>query len=447
MGSRSRAILFAGCVVTLLDAQVSLPQETDGSRTVTDSQLQPADQPGPRDADERGYDVESAALPVTIADVRHVKVFWTAQGPIWSCWVSPWLGPDGSIRVGFLTIEGTPTRPSDEWGDASDEELLSEFGVTTSLTYCASRDQAKTWQLMGRTSSQPVSPAPVAVSPRAYLDDQTLMGTGAIWFTWNDVTGKADLAGSICSALSNDHGRTWHHYARINDPETSRMFNRGAIVRRDGTVVLPAYGSVTQSDATEGVRGSDIFLYVSADSCRSWEAPVALARGTATLSCEEPAAVELANGDPRAVVRYQNPSGFGAGALLNCGQIVVKRLGDAWVPGPIQPTGMQYRGHPGLLRTREGVLVCAGTWNQCNLSVAEGQTWSETVRLPDPQYEGIGHSKALSQLPTGRGRRQVGSVRAVLGSLRGIGAGGRRGGAGQQRAQGVVPRWWRPRGA
>jgi len=61
-----------------------------------------------------------------------------------------------------------------------------------------------------------------------------------------------------------------------------------------------------------------------------------------------------------------------------------------------------HRASKGVLRTRGGVLICAGSGNQFNFSVDEGKTWSDTATIPDPAVGRPNHYPALLELPDGR---------------------------------------------
>ena len=141
----------------------------------------------------------------------------------------------------------------------------------------------------------------------------------------------------------------------------------------------------------------------SRDGGRSWSKPLPLEQGTETLSCEEPEVAELGNGDLLVVMRHCNPSKAGTDDVyVNCGQQVVRNVQGRWVAGPHVMTPLGFRGHPALLRTQEGIVICAGSGNQFNFSIDEGKTWSETIRIDDSAYRRHNHYPVLLEMPDGR---------------------------------------------
>ena len=149
--------------------------------------------------------------------------------------------------------------------------------------------------------------------------------------------------------------------------------------------------------------GFDAALYFSYDGGHSWSEPLIVGTTTKALSYEEPAVVELGNGDLLVVARHTNRlKADSPEVYVNCGQVVVRKIDGRWAVGPHAITSMGFRGHPALLRTSQGVLICAGSGDQYNFSIDDGKTWSKTQYINDPVYNRHNHYPVLLETPDGR---------------------------------------------
>jgi hypothetical protein len=207
------------------------------------------------------------------------------------------------------------------------------------------------------------------------------------------------------AARSADDGRTWTEQVSLNDPQRDQLVWCHPKILRDGTVVLPAYGKIGHPEHKEDIVGgpTDAVLFFSTDGGRSWSDPLLLARGIPTRTNDEPEVAELGTGDLLVMLRHANPTKVGTPAVyLPCGQIVVRKVNGRWIPGPWVSTHLGFRGFPALLRTRDGILIGAGSGNQFNFTVDDGKTWSETMFLADPKYNRHNHYPVLVEMPDGR---------------------------------------------
>jgi hypothetical protein len=241
------------------------------------------------------------------------------------------------------------------------------------------------------------------IYPGGYVGQETLLGAGGVLHTWNDAEDAITWIGRTLCAYSYDGGTTWKEQVALNDPDEHIMFHEGRLkLLSDGTAVLPVYGQVASHPRPEK-NPWDAYLYFSSDGGESWSPPLRLGQGTTTLSFEEPEVVELANHDLLVVMRHSNPSKVGSEEVyVNCGQTVVRKVRGRWRAGPHAMTAMGFRGHPALLRTHDGIVICAGSGNQFNFSLDDGKTWSETIRVEDPTYRRHNHYPVLVETSDGR---------------------------------------------
>jgi hypothetical protein len=342
--------------------------------------------------------IGNVALPVKISDIEHRQVYRSERKPQWASWVRLWSTRSGDIRVSFTELTGgsVEMKPSYMHEYASPEKL-KEAGLQRHLRWCESKDNGQTWQTI-KTLDRSDMYIP---HPEDYLllQDGTLLGVGGVWAGWDYEKNTYDTIGRTMVWRSSDEGETWNTPATLNDPKKILSYWCHPKQLRDGTIVLPAYGSY---DLNNKSPQTDIFIYFSQDDGKTWSEPLLLDKGTETMTQDEPEVVELENGDLLVVIRHANVTlPEDKGLYMNCGQIVVKKTPTGWQPGEHKLTNMGFRGFPALLRTRENILICTGSCQSYNFSIDNGQTWSETGRIYQPDYPG-NHYPVLKELPDGR---------------------------------------------
>jgi len=339
------------------------------------------------------------ALPVKIEDLKHFCIYKTATGPKWSSWTRAWFTPEGYLRVCFLDISGGPAGLKPDYGyECCRPDVLARDGIKRCYRWCESRDGGATWKMIREVdASDPLKPQPNAFLP---LENGSVLGIGGVLAEWDF---KKSTYVTICHAmawLSTDGGQTWGKPVSLNDPNKMGAAWCHPRRLRDGTIVLPCYGEFDKD--TPVAPSTDAWLWFSKDGGKRWSEPLLLVRGAPTRTSDEPDVVELANGDLLVTLRHANPKAKGAAVYLNCGQIIVKKTTSGWKPGPLRQTRMGFRGFPILLRTRNGILISAGSGNQFNFSIDEGRTWSATASLADPAYNRHNHYPYLLEMPDGR---------------------------------------------
>ncbi len=344
----------------------------------------------------------TVTLPVKVEDLKHVRVYKTAKGPKWSCWTTTWLTREGHVRVGFVDMTGTPADPKPSYGyEYARADVLGKQGIKRCRRWCESRDGATTWQpIRELDASDPLAPHP---NFHLLLKSRSLLGIGGVWHEWDFTKNAYVCYGHTMAWLSTDDSRSWSKGISLNDPNHTESFCCRPKQLSDGTIVVPAYGTLNRQGRRRGLKlNTDAWLWFSTDGGRSWSKPLVLARGQPNRSNDEPDIAELGNDDLLIILRHSNPKAKGAGVYLNCGQVIVGKTPAGWRVGPLKPTNLGFRGCPAVLRTRDGILICAGSGNQFNFSVDEGRTWSDTATILDPAVKRHNHYPALLELPDGR---------------------------------------------
>ncbi|MBN1346081.1 MAG: exo-alpha-sialidase [Phycisphaerae bacterium] len=344
----------------------------------------------------------TVTLPVKVEDLKHATVYKTDKGPKWSCWTSAWLTPEGHIRVGFVDMSGAPADPKPSYGyEYAHADVLRKQGIKRCWRWCESRDGGATWRPIREIdASDTLAPQ---MQQYLLLKDRSLLGIGGVWHEWDFTKNTYICYGHTMAWLSKDNGTSWSKSVSLNDPSKTESFCCRPKQLSDGTIVVPAYGTLDRQGKGKGLKlNTDAWLYLSKDGGKSWSEPLVLARGQENRSNDEPDLVELAGGDLLVILRHANPKAKGGLVYLNCGQIIVNKTPEGWRVGPVTPTKLAFRGFPSVLRTREGVLICAGSGNQFNFSVDEGKTWSDTATILDPAVARPNHYPALLELPDGR---------------------------------------------
>lgn len=364
----------------------------------TCSTLRAADDRPDHNYQNRLPSTKSVNIDKQITDVTHVEVYKTAKGPKWNSWTRCWFTPEGYLRVSFLDITGGQPGMKPDYGyEYASAEVLAKQGIKRCSRWCESQDAGRTWKPIRQIdASDPLKPRPDFF---LLLRDRSLLGIGGVWCAWDPEKKDYIRIGHTMAWRSSDGGATWSRPVSLNDPNRMLSFCCLPKQLRDGTIVQPAYGTF---DRNKPSPNTDAWLRFSPDGGKSWSEPLVLARGTDTLTNDEPEVVELKNGDLLVVLRHANPKAKSPALYLNCGQIIVTKAASGWKPGPLKQTNMGFRGFPALLRTRDGVLICAGSGNQFNFSFDEGRTWTATRSIADPKYNRHNHYPTLVELADGR---------------------------------------------
>jgi hypothetical protein len=345
---------------------------------------------------------KAVPLNVKITDVEHSKVYETPHGHKWCSWVHMNRNPRGVIHIEFTAIEGGPADLKSEYRwQYNPPEAINAVGISRTYKSVESSDGGKTWKLVGTSDASDISK--MRMHPNIWIDEHTVLGTGGINNGWDAEKETYSSIGLATAARSYDDGATWTDYVNLNDTEQDMLYHESRPIRlRDGTIALPVYGQLGYKNRSLS-DGFDSMLYFSEDEGRTWSQPLVIGITTKALSFEEPAVVELGNGDLLVMMRHTNRFKADSNEVyVNCGQVVVRKVDGQWAVGPHTLTPMGFRGHPVLLRTRKGVLICAGSGNQFNFSTDDGKPWSKTEPIADPAYKRHNHYPVLQELPDGR---------------------------------------------
>jgi hypothetical protein len=343
--------------------------------------------------------VDTVQLPVRISQVEHTEVYRPERAPRWTSWVRTFFTRQGHLRTMFCEMSGgSPDMTPSYCHEYASPQRLAEAGIRRLHRWCESRNHGRTWRSIKTTDlSDRYTPRP---DEFILLDDGALLGVGGVWAGWDEAKATYDTIGHCMAWRSLDDGETWSPPVSLNDPARVHCFWCHPKRLRNGTIVLPAYGCFDRANPSPQ---TDAFLYFSEDRGQTWSGPLLLARGIPARTNDEPEAVELENGDLLVVLRHANLTvKENEGLYMNCGQILVKRTPAGWDVGELVPTIMGFRGFPALLRTRDNIIICAGSTQQFNFSVDNGRTWSKTGSITDPRHKRMNHYPILTELPDGR---------------------------------------------
>ena len=260
MGRLSAAL----CVVVLvITSHVEAQKQAPGEQTMHNYQNV---FPGAR----------TVTLPVKVEELKHVRVYETAKGPKWSCWTSTWLTRKGLVRVGFAEMSGTPADPEPSYGyEYARADVLREQGIKRCRRWCESRDGGTTWQPIREIdASDPLAPRP---NHHLLLKNRSLLGIGGVWAEWDFTKNTYICYGHTMAWLSTDDGESWSKAVSLNDPNQTESFCCRPKQLSDGTIVVPAYGTLDRQGKSRGLKlNTDAWLWFSKDGGRSWSKPLVL---------------------------------------------------------------------------------------------------------------------------------------------------------------------------
>lgn len=336
-------------------------------------------------------------------DYQRQVIYHSPETPGYTCWVYPWIMPDGSIMVSFFQAtgpqEGRPRAPIDiqkklSWPHLSDPRR-DLTGLNTTTVYLRSTDGGATWTKVCEVPFKGVMNS--LIHGATALQDGTILRSVFGAYLPYD----ADVPRTGLVQRSTDGGKTWGRMECVLPPNDFLAYPIGLHQLRDGRVVF--LGGVSKGVAdrpwSEYGPAMEPLLMVSEDSGKTWTGPIQVVpeENRKDWACEECDAVELTNGDLFWVFRRSVPE-HSDRPVSERGhthwQGVMEKCGNTWKPKWVGPSPFPNLGLPNLVATREGVIlyVNGGHW-----TADEGKTWQRVIDLPAPAY----YPKGL-QLADGR---------------------------------------------
>lgn len=338
-------------------------------------------------AQATGQVTQPAPKPPSFAralDFEESVIYRPAVRPGYVCWVAPWRGPDGSLFLGFAERRKLPNPahqsiPLDFWESIGipikyQSQYCSDPHILPENVVLQSRDEAKTWQEVGRDTSFCVHHF-----ARLSLPDGTMLrGAENAFLAYRPTDKQACLVQS-----STDGGNTWKEYSTVLDDCFSYPYRM--MMLQDGVLALlakydqsfgPGRTKARRTGAPDNVRlPTQAVIFHSYDQGRSWEGPTTVLPGVAAW---EPDWVELPSGDLLLV-----NSDIQGGAST---RQIVRRQGKHFVPqfvmdiaqGPVPEN---------FLLTPEGLLVGSRRGGVYSCSKDLGNTWYAIAGLPNALYQ------------------------------------------------------------
>jgi hypothetical protein len=338
-----------------------------------------------------------------VADYQRQIIYHSPETPGYTCWVYPWIMPDGSIMVSFIQItgpkDGRPRAPMEvqkklSWPHLSDP-LRDMTGLNTCTVYLRSTDGGATWNKVCEVPYRGVINS--LIHGCTGLQDGTILRS--IYGAY--LPYDADVPRTGLVQRSTDGAKTWGTMECVLPPNDFLAYPIGLHQLHDGRVIF--LGGVSKGLAdrpwSEYGPAMEPLLMVSEDSGKTWAGPIQVVpeENRKDWACEECDAVELANGDLFWVFRRCVPDQSNKPVSERDHthwQGVTEKCGNTWIPKWVGPSPFPNLGLPNLVATREGVIlyVNGGQW-----TADEGKTWQRVNNLPAPAY----YPKGL-QLADGR---------------------------------------------
>lgn len=350
-------------------------------------------------------DAVPAATPKSVeaVDYKRQVIYHSPETPGYTCWVYPWVMPDGSIMVSFYQatgpLEGRPRAPMDvqkklSWPHLSDPRR-DLTGLNTTTVYLRSTDGGETWTKVSEVPFKGVINSLVH-GGTALKDGTILRNIYGAYLPYD-----ADVPRTGVVQRSTDGAKTWGKMETVLPPNDYLAYPIGLHTLRDGRVIF--LGGVSKGIAdrpwSEYGPAMEPLLMVSEDQGKTWNGPIQVVpeEHRKDWACEECDAVELTNGDLFWVFRRCAPDQankpIGERGHTHW-QGVTEKCGNSWKPKWVGPSPFPNYGLPNLVAAREGVILYI---NGAHWTADEGKTWQPIKNLPWPAY----YSKGL-QLADGR---------------------------------------------
>jgi len=335
-----------------------------------------------------------APMQLQAQDVERFTIYHSPQTPGYTCWVSSWVMPDGTLRVAFHQATGPFTgRPRGvkevleglNWPPPG----LPQYdmtGTTQEVITVQSTDGGKTWS---QFAAEPLhTPMNGAYSGYVALADGTVLRT-----TWGNYLPYYDVPRTGYVQRSMDGGATWGEPIVLMDPEGTVTLPKRARVLHDGrVVVVGGYIVLSPEVPTFRVGLSHIrtAIWLSSDGGKSFGPPIdVMTKDRAVELTEESDVCELPDGRLLVVTRTNVPDRW---------QAVLRPAGDSFEVESFGKAPFPHSGMP------EALTVSVGPGAGAALHVASSNiSWTTDagVTWHDLGF-GTEYYPSAAQLPDGR---------------------------------------------
>lgn len=331
-----------------------------------------------------------APMKVTATDIDRRMIYHSAQTPGYTCWVSTWLMPDGTLRVAFHQatgpLQGRPRGRKDVlealgWPPTG-IPAYDMTGTIQEVITIESRDSGKTWSLFASEPFQ--TPMNGVYSGYTVLADGTVLRTA-----WGMYLPYYDVPQTGYVQRSTDGGKTWGAPILLMDVAKAITLPKRTRVLRDGRVLV-AGGyfplSAEAPDFRRGLAHIRAAFWLSKDGGRTWEEPVVpLTKEKSVSLTEESDVAELPDGRLLVVTRTNVPDRW---------QTVLEPVGESYEVESFGKAPFPHSGMPEVLTTKDGLVLHLAT-NAVSWTADAGKTWANLSF-------GTNYYPAALQLPDGR---------------------------------------------
>lgn len=337
------------------------------------------------------YAFVPTAIAGEYAAVEHQRqtIYHSPQKPGFTSWVGAWTMPDGSLMVSFTQatgpVEGRPQAPKDvqhklTWPPAG-QPGYDMTGLDMRNVHLRSTDSGKTWKKASADGFKSCMNGITGEAQTALADGTIVRGVWGYYLPYNPELPKTGYL-----EKSTDGSQTWGKPEVLLDPAKFSAWPKRIRVLRDGRLIV--IGGVAHVPANSRTRAEynglfEPLLMVSNDQGKIWKGPIPAVpiEHRSNWGGEEFDAAELPNGDLLCVYRRTDPTKSGHEVRW---QGVLKKEGDAWIPGAVGPAPFPHSGHPEVLATREGPILHVAT-SGIHWTNDGGKTWHK-LDVPGTAY-------------------------------------------------------------
>jgi photosystem II stability/assembly factor-like uncharacterized protein len=323
--------------------------------------------------------------------VEHQRqtIYHSPQKPGFTSWAGAWTMPDRSLMVSFTQatgpVEGRPRAPKEvqhqlTWPPAG-RPGYDMTGLDLRNVHLRSTDAGKTWKQVSADAFKSCMNGITGEAQTALADGTIVRGVWGYYLPYNPELPKTGYL-----ERSTDGSKTWGKPEVLLDPKKYSAWPKRLRVLRDGRLL--AIGGVARVPANSLTRAEynglfEPLLMVSSDQGKTWKGPITVvpAEYRAKWGGEEFDVAELPNGDLLCVFRRADPAKGGREARW---QGVLRKSGDTWTPGKVEPAPFPHSGHPDVLATREGPILHVAT-SGIHWTTDAGQTWQK-LDVPGTAY-------------------------------------------------------------
>lgn len=320
-----------------------------------------------------------------VRDQRRFFIYHSPQYPGYTCWCGLWNMPDGSVMASFTQAtgpvfgrpHGTPEALKRlSWPPEGHGDVYDMTGLDMENVHLRSTDFGRTWAKVSSDHFTTCMNGCTGEGEEALPDGTILRGVWGPYLPYDDVPYDGYMERSTDGAL------TWSGPELINTDPGYMFWPKRIRVLKDGRVVTAGGRMKVDSRETprhEWQKEIDQVLYVSGDSGRNWQGPIAVTPEAQRreFTGEEFDFAELDNGDLLVVIRAETAPAFDTKSSgQDRRQTRLIKKGSSWKTTTVTMAPFEHSGHPEMLKTREGAIIHVAT-DAISCTIDEGKNWTK----------------------------------------------------------------------